>query len=183
MFGFDVHMKRHSESAKAEMIYCYCFTNLYLNPNFQQSASWYSSRCILFCNTESRGLIYMISCDNLHGSCCLLLILALTCSFTREYNTLLPDLRRLFIVTALQYLIEEIYGISKAESWAFQISSLGCNCFSLVWPPWPSFPEVLHSVSLLKCQDLEIKVLHSLWRPSTWFWKGTVTLIPLQVFS
>lgn len=124
MFGFDVHMKRHSESAKAEMIHCCCFTNLYLNPNFQQSASWYSSRCILSCNTESRGLIDVISCDNLHGSSCLLLSLALTCSFTRESNTLLPDLYRLFIVTAIQYLIEEIYGISKAKSWAFRFQTL-----------------------------------------------------------
>lgn len=147
-------MKRHSESAKVEITHCYCFTNLYINPNFQQSASSYSSRCILSCNTESRGVIYMISCDNLHRSSCLLLSLALTCSFTMEYFTLLRDLHRLFIVAAIQYLIEEICWISKAKSWAVQISNLGCNCFPLVWPSWPSFPEVQRSASLLKCQDL-----------------------------
>lgn len=183
MFGFDVHMKRHSESAKAEVIHCCRFTNVYQNPNFQQPASPYSSGCILSCNIESRGLIFMISCDNLHDSSCLLLTLALMCSSTREYNTSLPDLHRLFIVTAIQYFIEEIYGVSKAKSWAFQISNFGCNCFPLVCPPWPSFPEVLHSLSLLKCQDFQIQVLLPVWRPGTCFWKGTVNLIPLQVLG
>lgn len=181
MFGFGPHMKRHSESAN-DMIHCYCFTNLYWNSSFQQSASWYRNRCIISCNRECQGLNYMISCDNLHGSSCLLLTLALMCSLTREYNTLLPDLRRLFIVTAIQYLIEEIYGHSKVKSWAFQISNLGCNCFPLVCPPWPLFSGVLHFVSLLKCQDLQIQVIHTVWRPGTLFWKGTINLIPLQVF-
>lgn len=173
-------MKRHSESAKVEITHCYCFTDLYVKPNFQQFASSYSSRCILPCDTESRGMIYMISWDNLHRSSCLLLTLALTCSFTGEYNTLLRDLHRLFIVAAIHYLIEEICWISKVKSWTFQISNLGCNCFPLVWPPWPSFPEVQCSASLLKCQDLQ--VLCTFWRPSTWSWKGTTDLIPVPVF-
>lgn len=53
-------------------------------------------------------MIYMISCDNLHRSSCVLLAPALTYSFTREYNTLFCDLHKIFIVMAIEYLIEEI---------------------------------------------------------------------------
>lgn len=86
------------------------FMNLYVkkNKHFSAVCLSYSTRCVPPCNTEGRATSYMISCDNLYQSSWVVLTLALTCSFTREHNTLLCDLHEVFIVEAIEYLTEEI---------------------------------------------------------------------------